>query len=162
MSFNNFTGDISVYGLSIKLGQPAISSNKQYIEIPYVGIASPASNTVSIIKYQYSLDNGVTYLNMTPMDSSDITNLSFNEDGNAIRFKWNAKADIGNDLYNKSINVILQASEFGLTSAEATRSVYLNRTTTDVAAERAKKVFPDTYGGIPGSVYMQNKLPKIK
>jgi hypothetical protein len=161
MSFENLSGDITVYGLSISLGQPAVSSNKQYIEIPYKGVTDPSSNTVVMSKYQYSLDNGATYSDMTPVSASDTSNLSFSDSGSLLTFRWDAKKDLGADLYNKSIKIVLQATEFGLTSTEVSRSFYFQRNLTNVAAERAKKPFPDSYDGISGSKYKQDKLPRV-
>ena len=162
MSFQNLKGDVSVYELSLKLGLPAISSNKQYIEIPYRGTASPASSTVTMVKYQYSIDNGATYSDMTPVSSADINNLNFTEEGSDLVFNWDAKKDLGNDLYNKNIRVVLQVEEFGLTSTEAYRSIFFSRSTVNVEVERAKKPFPDSYEGLPGNKYKQGKVPQTK
>jgi hypothetical protein len=160
MSFNNFEGSVAVYGLSVSLGQLTVSSNKKYIEVPYVGKASPDSSEVSLVKYKYSTNKGLTYMDMTPVSDTDTENLSFSELGTKGVFRWDAKKDIGNDLYNKNLLVVLQASGFGVTSSEVSRSVYLSRPLTNVAAEKAKTVFPEDYNGLNGSSYKQKKLPK--
>lgn len=162
MSYNNFTGDISVYGLSIRLGNPDISSDKQKIEIPYIGVSSPSSSTVILSKYQYSLDNGVSYQDMAPLSPSDTTDLSFTESGSSLTFTWDAKKDLGSNLYNTPIRILLQASEFGLTSTEVTRYFNFERFLVNAETLRAKKPFPDSYQGISGQKFLQEKLPKRK
>lgn len=162
MSFNNFTGAVTVYGLSVRIGSPSISSNKQCIEVPYIGVSDPDSATVSMVKYQYSLDNGVTYLDMTPVSSADTTNISFSSSGTNLKFNWDAKKDIGSNLYNTNIRVVLQASEFGLNSSEATRSFVFPRSSTNIEEEKARKAFPDTYEGISGGDYVKSKLPRSR
>ena len=160
MGIINFPGNVSVYELKIGLGQPAISSDKQGIDFPYKGYADPASSTVALAKYQYSLDNGVTYSDMTPVSAADISDLSFNPSGNDLVFHWDAKIDLGDNLYNVPFRVLFQAAEYGLTSTEISRYVVFERTTTNVAALRAKKVFPDNYNGTSGSEFLQGKIPK--
>ena len=162
MSFQNLQGDVTVYALSVKLGMPAISSNKQYIDIPYVGVSSPDSSTIAMIKYQYSLDGGATYADMTPVSNASISNLNFTEAGTDLTFEWDAKKDIGNDLYNRTLTIVLQAEGFDLTSSEVSRSFIFNKTTINAETERAKKPFPDTYQGIDGNKYKQSKMPRTR
>jgi len=162
MALENFTGDISVYGLSIKIGLPTVSADRQHILIPYIGTADPDSETVSLSKYRYSLDNGVTYKDMTPLDTSEVSNLSFSPEGNSLIFKWDAKSDLNGDFYNKPIRIILQASEFGFNSAEVGGYFNFKRELINIADLNAIKVFPDYYEGISGNEFKNKKLPKTK
>lgn len=160
MAILNLTGDVVIYGLSIKIGAPTVSANKQTITIPYVGTSDPSSSDVTLAKYQYSTDNGVSYKNMKPLSSADISGLSFSPLRTNLVFNWDAKKDLGDNLYNRPLRVLLQASAFGILSAEVTKYYTFPRILVNPVNEQSKKAFPDSYEGIQGNDFIANKLPK--
>jgi len=157
----NFDGEISVTDFSISFGSAAVSSDHQKVVINFTGYASPELTNVALDSYEYSLDNGTTWENMTPSSGTVLTSLTFSEAGTAHTFEWEAKTDEGTAFYNTTIRVRINATsgseETGLTSA----SYYFERETTDTSAATRQSPFPDSYSGKSGTELIEGLAPRL-
>lgn len=162
ISHQDLDGNITVIDFSITFGTANLSADKQKIVINYTGFAYPELNAVSIDTYEYSLDNGSTWSEMTPSESTQLTGLSFTESGEENTFEWMAKEDVGVDFYNKTLrirfNAVSGSDETGLTYT----SYYFARETTNTAKDAADRLpFPENYAGISGRQLIQDLAPKL-
>lgn len=151
----NLPGRVNVVDFSVVIGTVSMSADFQKITIPFTGSANPAkTSSVNIVTYQYSLDDGTTWSNMTlDIGSSDTANLTFDVDGEDYELVWNVKTDLGTQVYNNSIKIKIQAqATFGTDSITATRMkyIYFPRVVTDEAAT-SESPFPLDYSGVPGN-----------
>lgn len=145
----NLPSSLSVVTFKIVVGTPTLSSDFQSINIPYVGTANPARSSVSLSTYEYSLDGGTTWDTMTASSATSVSGLSFGTSGTSLNFEWEARADIGGSIYNTAIMFRFIATEGGVSTLPATKSVSFTRQTVDQAAEN-ESPFPESYKGTPG------------
>jgi hypothetical protein len=62
-----------------KIASPVLSADFTEVTLVYTGIADPERTaSVTLVDYEYSLDNGVTWDTMTAGAGSEIDSLTFN------------------------------------------------------------------------------------
>jgi hypothetical protein len=149
---HDLDGMISVIDFSLTFGSAVLSADKQSLVISYMGYAYPELTNVAIDTYEYSLDNGTTWSEMTT--SSTITGLTFSENGTAHTFEWEAKTDAGMDFYNISLRGV---EETGLTYT----SFYLDRAVQNLSTAATASPFPDSYSGQSGADLVRALAPKL-
>jgi len=154
----NLDTELSVVQFKVKIGTPTLSSDFQSINIPYTGTADPERSGVSLSSFEYSIDGGSTWDEMTESSDTDINDLTFSSEGTSLNFEWEARSDLGGSIYNTSIMVRLIASQGGLSTTAATKSVIFLRTVTN-ESEEDESTFPSSYKGIPGYRLM-NQAPR--
>lgn len=154
----NLPSSLSVVTFKIVVGTPTLSSDFQSINIPYTGTANPARSGVSLSSYEYSLDGGTTWDTMTASSTTDTSGLTFGTGGTSLNFEWEARADIGGSIYNTAIMIRFIATQGGVSTLAATKSVIFNRTTVNQATED-ESPFPSSYKGTPGYLLM-NQAPR--
>jgi hypothetical protein len=159
ISHFDLEGDISITDFRIVFGSAALSADKQKVVISYTGYAYPAKSDVDLDSYDYSLDNGVTWSQMTT--ASTVTSLTFAEAGTAHTLEWAAKEDEEMNFYNQTLHIRMTgtsgADETGMTST----SYYLERAVENLAQQATQSEFPDSYGGMSGSELLQQLAPKL-
>lgn len=160
ISHFDLEGTISVIDFRIVIGSAVMSADKQKLVISYTGYAYPEKLDVTLETYDYSLDNGVTWEQMTT--ASAVTSLSFTEDGTVHTLEWQAKADEGTNFYNKTLRIrmngVSDPDETGLTY----KSYYLSRPVENLADQAAtQSTFPDSYAGTSGYKLLQQLAPKL-
>lgn len=156
----DLSGRINTLDFAMVIGSAALSADFQKVTIPYTGSANPArTSSVDIVSTEYSLDDGVTWADMTlDSGSSDTTNLTFDADGESYNIVWMAKADIGTQVYNNNIKIRFRAQDaFGADTVVATKMRYLffPRTVSNQVAATSSP-FPNDYAGIPGMDLLKN------
>jgi hypothetical protein len=151
-------GPIPVISFKIlNISEPVLSAHFSKVTMNIVGVANPENTDVELIAYEYSVDN-TTWNIMTT--ESPITGLTFNPTGYNNAFIWNIKEDLGNSIYNTTINIRFRAqatfsSEILLTDYRI-RSVYLVKRVVQKEL-RKTSVLPQGYSGISGTKSMKNK-----
>ena len=148
-------GDITAYDFRAPIQVPTLSTDKQQVLIPYLGIASPIL-TANLTSYQYSMDNGVTWSTMTPSGDSVLTSLSFTVSGTSLLIKWEFKEDIGTTLYNNFVRIRIRATSGIILSNYGMYTLNFERTVTNVAQANENVPFPQDYAGIPGTDLLVN------
>ncbi len=154
----NLAGSINAVEFRISYGSPALSENKQNVEIPYVGVGNP-SQTASLSVAQYSSDDGTTWRNMTAVAGTVITGLAFTASGTAHSFAWAAKTQLeanSEELFNVNIRLRLQATTGVITTDMAAYNLFLARTQQNLATAAQGSQFPDDYSGVPGNKLLDN------
>jgi hypothetical protein len=155
----NIQGAINVYELKMTIGDPTISALTSYriVSIPYTGIASPLDSNVSITAAQYSTDSGTTWETMTPAAGTVTTGLSFTVLGTELTYDWQARTDLGSDMYNNAIRIRFMASGTLGYSLYATKTVLFERTVqTPTSTTESIVLFPDDYSGVFGDSLLVN------
>lgn len=154
-----FTGRMNAVDFDIDIAAPALSTDFSQVTIPFTGSANPAqTSSVDLTSYQYSMDSGETWSAMTAGTGSDISNLTFEVAGTEHEFIWEAKQDLGTQIYNNNILIRLvgEATFNGDTvSVIGTRYVYFARVVTNEAEEESSP-FPEDYSGTPGYLLLED------
>lgn len=157
----NLAGRVNVVDFAIAFGTATQSTDFQKITIPFTGSANPArTSSVNLTLYQYSLDDGTTWSNMTiDSGSSDTSNLTFDVNGESFELVWLAKTDLGTRIYNRNIKIRFRAqSIFGTDTINTTKTryIYFPRTVTNQAEETDSSPFPADYSGTQGNKLLKN------
>jgi hypothetical protein len=90
---------------------------------------------------------------------SDTSNLTFDTDGEDYELVWQAKTDIGTNIYNNNIliRIIAQAAFSGDTITTTKQAIlYFSRVVTNQAQVGSSAPFPDDYSGTPGNKLLEN------
>ena len=151
-------GDISVHKFQIAIGTAPLSGN--HVTISYTGTANPVL-TADLTSYEYSL-NGSTWETMTPQVGTVTTGLSFTTSGASFTFVWMIKTDMGDNIYNRGIQIRLQATSSDMTTTMMSKSLLFEKLVMnmgDAGSNRPK--LPDDYSGISGGDLLAN-APKVK
>lgn len=157
----NLVGRVNVIDFSISIGISSLSADFQKVIIPFTGTANPAqTSSVNIVSYEYSIDNGSTWNSMT-LDSaeSDTDNLTFDTDGEEYSLTWQAKTDIGTQIYNNSIQIRLNAqATFGSDTVTVVKMTLVSfpRSVSNQAKVGSSSPFPEDYSGILGEKLLTN------
>jgi hypothetical protein len=128
-----------------------MSDNFNNTILVFIGVANPENTNVSLVSYQYSLDNGVTWLTMTAAAGSELTGLTFSPAGLPYNFIWAIKHDIGNSIYNIPIKIRFRAQ--ATFDSDTVQTVYKTKTITIVKNVIIPKtnvppIFPADYSGV--------------
>lgn len=151
-------GDISVHKFQVAIGTAPLSGN--HVTISYTGTANPAL-TVDLTTYEYSL-NGSTWETMTPQVGTVTTGLLFTTSGASFTFVWMIKTDIGDNIYNRGIQVRLQATSSDMTTTMMSKSLLFEKIVMNMGdAGRNRPKLPDDYEGVAGSDLLVN-APKVR
>lgn len=157
----NLSGRVNVVDFAIAIGHESLSSDFQKVTIPFTGTANPArTNSVDVISAQYSLNSGDTWADMTLVSAdSDTSNLTFDVDGEEYNLVWQAKTDIGTNIYNNNILIRIRAqAAFSGDIIVATKQaiLYFSRSVTNQAQIGTSAPFPEDYSGTPGTKLLEN------
>ena len=157
LNYLNIPLDINVIDFKISnIAEPVLSSDFTKVTLVFTGVANPENSDVSLITYQYSLDNGVTWFNMTT--SSDLEDLDFTPVGLPYNFVWAIKEDIGNSIYNIPIKIRFEAqATFGsdiLQTAYKLKTITIVKTVI-IPEANVPPIFPADYTGVS----IQRKKP---
>ena len=152
----NITAAIEAYDFRVTFNIPTLSADKQQVLISYNGFASPIL-TAALTTYEYSMDNGTTWSAMTASGDTTLTGLAFTVAGASLMFKWQAKTDIGTNLYNRQIRIRLRATSGAIVSDYSMYTLFFERLSTNVAADaESNNPFPEDYSGVPGNELLNN------
>lgn len=156
----NLTARLNALDFAVAIGTTTLSSDFQTVTVAFEGSANPAiTSGVDITGYEYSMDSGETWSTMTiDSGSSDTANLTFDTDGESYSILWNAKTDLGSEIYNNSIRIRLTAqATFGtdVVSVTGTKYITFTRVSTNLI-ETSDSPFPDSYQGTPGDKLLEN------
>ena len=157
LSTKNLSGSIGVYKFSLSYGAYSFTSNNTRLLIPYTGVADTAL-TADLTTYEYSLD-GSTWATMTASASTVVSSLSFTPTGASLSFEWMIKADLGQSIYNKDIQVRLQATSGDITTAVTTTTYNFEKSVSSAASQNYVGL-PEDYSGIDGGDLIKEKAPK--
>lgn len=149
---------IGVYRFQIMIGTPSFDVTHTNLVIPYTTYGNPAL-VGNLTIYEYSLD-GVVWTAMTAEAGTVTTNLTFSPTGEAQTFTWRLKADIGQNIYNKSIVIRLQATSGAVNTALAVYNAYFSKTVVNEELAQSTYKLPEDYSGISGSDLLE-KAPKV-
>lgn len=157
----DLSGSVNAVDFAISIGHSSLSSDFQKITIPYTGNANPAqTSSVNIVLSQYSTDSGTTWNDMTLVSAdSDTSNLTFDVDGESYNLVWQAKTDLGTQIYNNSIKIRIRAqATFGSDTVITTKMafLYFPRSVSNQAQVGSTAPFPDDYSGTPGEKLLVN------
>ena len=153
VDYIDLEADLSAMVFKTTIGTPTISSDGQDISIPYVGTANPARTDVEISSYKYSIDNGVTWVDMTT--ESTLTSLTFSTSGTSLTLVWKARNDISGSVYNTQLKVALIGVSGVYTTIETVKT-FINERTVTTSTTAENPLFPATYKGVPGYTLMSN------
>lgn len=158
LDVKDLAGDLNVIDFKINIiGEPVLSVDFNQVALDVTGVANPENTAVDLVAYEYSLDNGVTWVAMT--SDSVITGLTYSPTGTANSFVWNIKEDLGNAIYNTAIKIRFRAqATFGATTVLTdykVRSIYLSKETVQTEL-RPESIFPTDYSGTFGSDMLKN------
>jgi hypothetical protein len=147
---------------------PTLTSNFTQAAFSYIGIAGygvPGTSGVTGISgvvltdYDYSIDNGTTWNQMST--TSGVTGLYFAPapNGNSIPFVWNIREDLS-QIYNFTIKIRLAAqgtfgSDVPISTGYLITYMYFPKTVT-VSSPIATSVLPPEYAGVAGYTLLQN------
>ena len=155
VDYKDIPADVNVVDFKIsKISDPVMSDNFNNTILVFTGVANPENINVSLISYQYSLNNGATWLNMTAAAGSELTGLIFSPAGEDHNFVWAIKGDIGSSIYNIPIKIRFRAqATFGL---DTVFTMYKQRTITIIKnviipETNVLPIFPADYSGVLGS-----------
>jgi len=151
-------GTINVYELKMTVGESAIDTASSYrnINITYTGIASPLDSDVDIITAQYSIDSGTSWEDMTPTAGTVTKGLTFIASGEEYTYGWQARTDIGSEMYNNAIRIRFKVSGALGNSLYATKTILFERTVNPPTTSESIVLFPDDYAGVFGGSLLVN------
>lgn len=150
----NLTGTLDISDYRLTLTGVTMNDDSSRATIAYRGIADPAS-TSGLINYEYSVNNGETWVAMTVSGST--RSLPFvASPGYAGTIIWETLMDLGTLRYNVQFRIRMRATNTVLTSDYAYYSFIITRVQTDLYAARTAAAFPADYAGIPGGDIMKN------
>jgi len=160
----NIASYLNVVDFNISsISTPVLSTDFTKATLTYVGIANPTNTSVNLTAYQYSLDGGVTWSNMTACAGSNITGLTFSPTGNSYSFIWSIRNNVGSNIYNRSIQIRFDATAtFGpdiIITNYKQNTVYLPKVVS-ILNIPVVPVFSPSYAGVVGSSLLKN-APKI-
>jgi len=141
-----------------KIDNPVLSTDFTELTLVYTGIANPVSTAnVTLIDYEYSLDNGITWDTMTT--ESVITGLTFNVAGEDYNFVWKIKDDLVSSIYN--IPIVIRFRAQAIFDSDIVLTTYKTKTINILKAITTPEpvgnpIFPDEYTGVPGSDILKN------
>jgi hypothetical protein len=152
VNYKDISADVNVVDFKIsEISNPVMSDNFNKTIFIFIGVADPQNTDVSLIDYQYSLNNGVTWLPMTAAAGSELTGLTFSPAGVDHNFIWAIKHDIGNSIYNIPIKIRFRAQ--ATFDSDILQTAYKQKTITIVKNVIIPKtnvppIFPADYSGV--------------
>ena len=152
---HDLAGGISAVDFRIAFGAAQLSTDKQNVDIPFIGVGNPARNA-DLSMYDYSVDSGATWLPMTVVAGTPLTGLAFSTAGTSHTFVWAARIDVGSDLFNNNIKVRLQADGGVVLTDIAIFNLYFARSQQNISLQDQGSQFPDDYSGVPGDTLLAN------
>lgn len=158
MAILDLQAAISVYRFQVQFGVPSFNTSHTNLLIPYTTYGNPTL-VGNLTTYEYSLD-GILWTTMTAEPGTVITSLNFTPAGEAHTFSWRIKDDIGQDVYNKSIFIRLQANSGAVSTAVIVYSAYFSKTVVNEETAQNAYALPEDYSGLPGSSLLE-KAPKV-
>jgi hypothetical protein len=142
------------------IANPVLSSDFTEVTLVYTGIADPERTaSVTLVDYEYSLDNGITWDTMTAGAGSEITGLTFNEAGEDYNFVWEIKYDLISSIYN--IPIVIRFRAQATFEADIVLTAYKTKIINIIKVLTTPEpvgnpIFPDEYSGIPGIDILKN------
>lgn len=161
MGKNNLSGTISIRDIRLIINNMLIDRNGD-VAILTKALSDPSTDNFEIKNLRYSVDGGKSFHSMTSTRIEIDDNAIVDHQGTPIRVYWDAKKDVGTNLYDKVITVSMNAYGSGIQGPTTTLSKVFTKDTIDNQGLGDTPELPKYYKGMSGSAYLSSKLPRTK